>query len=243
MIAYYAPTIYESSLHFPPIEAGALAAASQACIVLEHMISPIDAMSGGLNDRMSDPIQKHDTVLRIVVNLLCESIQLLLDFMAHSQILRVKPRSGRQSISRCYIEFLGQTFAIQIVRPIAAIRIPFARQLNDGCEREYTIETAGSHFRTTSSNIISDIKADGIYTAGTRIYKAFSVNDVAEKDPVIIKDYWPGEKYETEDVTRRKILDDIMDDDLAFPSSIKTSHPKDTKEKKKSKDDKRYKPY
>ena len=31
-IAYYTPTIYETSLNFPAVEASALAAASQACI-------------------------------------------------------------------------------------------------------------------------------------------------------------------------------------------------------------------
>jgi MFS family permease len=37
-IAYYTPTIYESSLGFPPVEAGSLAAASQACIILGGII-------------------------------------------------------------------------------------------------------------------------------------------------------------------------------------------------------------
>ena len=37
-IAYYAPTIYESSLGFPAVEAGTLAAASQACIILGGII-------------------------------------------------------------------------------------------------------------------------------------------------------------------------------------------------------------
>ncbi|KAL5385838.1 hypothetical protein DPSP01_004616 [Paraphaeosphaeria sporulosa] len=33
-IAFYAPTIYEQQLHFPAVEAGVLAAASQACLIL-----------------------------------------------------------------------------------------------------------------------------------------------------------------------------------------------------------------
>ncbi|KAF2645233.1 MFS1 putative major facilitator superfamily transporter [Massarina eburnea CBS 473.64] len=33
-IAFYTPTIYASQLHFPAVEAGALAAASQACLIL-----------------------------------------------------------------------------------------------------------------------------------------------------------------------------------------------------------------
>ena len=37
-IAYYAPTIYESSLGFPAVEAGTLAPASQACIILGGII-------------------------------------------------------------------------------------------------------------------------------------------------------------------------------------------------------------
>ena len=37
-IAYYAPSIYLDSLGFPAVEAGALAAASQACIILGGII-------------------------------------------------------------------------------------------------------------------------------------------------------------------------------------------------------------
>jgi hypothetical protein len=37
-IAFYTPTIYESSLGFPAVEAGALAAASQACIIIGGII-------------------------------------------------------------------------------------------------------------------------------------------------------------------------------------------------------------
>lgn len=37
-IAYYTPSIYEESLGFSPVEAGALAAASQACIILGGII-------------------------------------------------------------------------------------------------------------------------------------------------------------------------------------------------------------
>ena len=37
-IAYYTPTIYESSLGFPAVEASALAAASQVCIILGGIV-------------------------------------------------------------------------------------------------------------------------------------------------------------------------------------------------------------
>ena len=37
-IAYYTPTIYENNLGFPAVEAGALSAASQACIIFEGVI-------------------------------------------------------------------------------------------------------------------------------------------------------------------------------------------------------------
>jgi MFS family permease len=40
-IAYYATTIYTSSLHFPAVEASALAAASQACIILGGIICSV----------------------------------------------------------------------------------------------------------------------------------------------------------------------------------------------------------
>jgi len=37
-IAYYTPSIYENNLHFAGVEAGALSAASQACIILGGII-------------------------------------------------------------------------------------------------------------------------------------------------------------------------------------------------------------
>ena len=49
-IAYYTPTIYESSLGFPAVEAGALAAASQACIILGGIICSFTV------DRVREPI-------------------------------------------------------------------------------------------------------------------------------------------------------------------------------------------
>ena len=75
-------------------------------------------------------------------------------------------------------------------------------------QRLYDIEVGGEHYRTCESDMISGEKADGLVTSATRVWKA--KRDVGGPD-VIIKDYWPGDKRETEDNIRRMILEDIKD--------------------------------
>lgn len=83
----------------------------------------------------------------------------------------------------------------------------------DGEQRLFDIEVNGNHHKTSSTNILSETKADEIYSSATRIFKVFTGDDKEEKKPVVIKDYWPSDENETEDVVRRKILEDISDAD------------------------------
>ena len=80
-------------------------------------------------------------------------------------------------------------------------------------QRVYEFKISGKTYITSTSKLISDIKADGVYTTGTRIYKAFLAEDKKMKKPYIIKDYWPAENHDSEDVICRLIHDDIEDAD------------------------------
>ena len=82
----------------------------------------------------------------------------------------------------------------------------------DNGRRSIVLEIDGKRFKTDSSQVLSDTKANGIYTSATRVYKAFRAEDEDEKEPVIIKDYWPGEMYDTEDVIRQRIVDELSDE-------------------------------
>ena len=73
-------------------------------------------------------------------------------------------------------------------------------------ERLYSIEVGGEYYHTSESDMISNEKADGLVTSATRIWKAKRDRDGTD---VIIKDFWPNDERETEDVIRKKILDDI----------------------------------
>ena len=77
-------------------------------------------------------------------------------------------------------------------------------------ERQFDFKIAREHYKTSSSMVFENFKAEGIYTKGTRIYQAFKAKD-KKKKLLIIKDYWPSDKYETEDVIQRMILEDIQD--------------------------------
>ena len=59
--------------------------------------------------------------------------------------------------------------------------------------------------------VFEDSKAEGIYTSGTRIYKAYNVKDTKEEQPLIIKDYWPDEAHDSEAMILKKISKDITD--------------------------------
>ena len=81
---------------------------------------------------------------------------------------------------------------------------PTLNATND--ERLYSIEVGGEYYHTSESDMISGEKADGLVTSATRIWKAKRDRDGTD---VIIKDFWPSDERETEDVIRKKILDDI----------------------------------
>ena len=77
-------------------------------------------------------------------------------------------------------------------------------------KRIFNIEICGEYFKTSSSDIIFQYDANKICSSGTRIYKAFRATDV-EEEQLIIKDYWPTDFLETEDIRQKKMLDDITD--------------------------------
>ena len=81
---------------------------------------------------------------------------------------------------------------------------PTLNAIND--ERLYSIEVGGEYYHTSESDMISGEKADGLVTSATRIWKAKRDRDGTD---VIIRDFWPSDERETEDVIRKKILDDI----------------------------------
>ena len=66
-------------------------------------------------------------------------------------------------------------------------------------------------YKTSSSDIVFQHDEKKIYSSGTRIYKAVRANDIEKKEYLIIKDYWPVDFCDTEDIKQKKILDDISD--------------------------------
>ena len=78
-------------------------------------------------------------------------------------------------------------------------------------DRIFDIEICGNHYKTSSSNIVFQHDDDDMCSAATRIYKAYRVDDIEEKEELIIKDYWPTELLDTEDIILKKMLDDITD--------------------------------
>ena len=81
----------------------------------------------------------------------------------------------------------------------------------EGNVRTYDIEICGKHYTTSSLDIISDADDEDIYSSGTRIFKAFGVDENGVKETYVIKDFWPIDYCETEDVRQRRMLDDICD--------------------------------
>ena len=72
----------------------------------------------------------------------------------------------------------------------------------EGNVRTYDIEICGKHYTTSSLDIISDADDEDIYSSGTRIFKAFGVDENGIKETYVIKDFWPIDYCETEDVRR-----------------------------------------
>ena len=78
-------------------------------------------------------------------------------------------------------------------------------------KRKYIINIEKERYVTDTENIIMDVKAEGLYSAGTRIFRVYNQNDKNKEHPLILKDYWPATVYDTEVETRSKILDSIFD--------------------------------
>ena len=77
-----------------------------------------------------------------------------------------------------------------------------------GKKRVYTFNISGKRYSSSTKDILVDVKAAGLYTTGTRIFKAVEESD-KEGKVRIVKDYWPAVVYDAEHVIRSKILADI----------------------------------
>ena len=78
-------------------------------------------------------------------------------------------------------------------------------------DRIFDIEICGNHYKTSSSNIVFQYNDIKMCSAATRIYKAYCADDIEEKEELIIKDYWPTDYLDTEDVRLKEMLNDITD--------------------------------
>ena len=54
---------------------------------------------------------------------------------------------------------------------------------------------------------------DNVFNTGTRIFKAFDVDDKEKKSPLIIKDHWHIDFHDSEDRIQEAILENINDPD------------------------------
>ena len=70
----------------------------------------------------------------------------------------------------------------------------------------FDFEVSGKHFKTKESHIISEYDEDGVYNKGSRIFKAFDIDDRDEKFPLIIKDHWHIDFHDSEDRIQESIL-------------------------------------
>ena len=78
-------------------------------------------------------------------------------------------------------------------------------------DRIFDIEICGNHYKTSSSNIVFQYNDIKMCSVATRIYKAYCADDIEEKEELIIKDYWPTDYLDTEDVRLKEMLNDITD--------------------------------
>ena len=85
------------------------------------------------------------------------------------------------------------------------------RAIWDKGKRKYIVDIDKERYVTDTENIIMDVKAEGLYSSGTRIFRVYNQNDTNKEHPLILKDYWPATVYDTEVETRSKILDSILD--------------------------------
>ena len=81
----------------------------------------------------------------------------------------------------------------------------------NGKERLYNFNISGKRYSSSTDGILMDVKAAGLYTTGTRIFKVFEESDKEKEKPLILKDYWPTIIHDTEFDIRSKILANIKD--------------------------------
>ena len=81
----------------------------------------------------------------------------------------------------------------------------------NGKERLYNFNISGKRYSSSTDGILMDVKAAGLYTTGTRIFKVFEESDKEKEKPLILKDYWPTIIHDTEFDIRSKILASIKD--------------------------------
>ena len=79
-------------------------------------------------------------------------------------------------------------------------------------KRLYTFTVNKKRYFSSTSDLLVDVKAAGLYTTGTRIFRVYEDSDMdKKKTTLILKDYWPATVYDTEVDIRSKLLADITD--------------------------------
>lgn len=81
----------------------------------------------------------------------------------------------------------------------------------DGEKRMYIFNVSGKLYFSSTADIVIDVEAEGLYSTGTRIFKVYRESDKKKERPMILKDYWPAEVYDTEVNIRSRILTEITD--------------------------------
>ena len=83
----------------------------------------------------------------------------------------------------------------------------------EGNDRVFDFEVSGRHFKTSESDMISIYNNSHIFSKGSRIFKAFDVEDKDKKYPLILKDHWYYDLNDSEADIQKMILEDIIDPD------------------------------
>ena len=83
----------------------------------------------------------------------------------------------------------------------------------EGNDRVFDFEVSGRHFKTSESDMISIYNNSNIFSKGSRIFKAFDVEDKDKKHPLILKDHWYYDFNDSEADIQKMILEDIIDPD------------------------------
>ena len=88
---------------------------------------------------------------------------------------------------------------------------PAVEDSYNGGKRIYTFNVAKKRYYSNTKDLLEEVKAEGLYTTGTRIFKVFEESDKEKEKPLILKDYWPTIIHDTEFDIRSKILANIKD--------------------------------